>query len=86
MKKMLLVLVFLLQVSAYAQNLRWVADGNSFLRVESGEINRYILPANTKTTFVCKTDLTPVGQSKSLTIRNYSVSEDQTKLLNMQKI
>ena len=81
MKKILVLFIVLIQISAYSQNLRWSIDGNSYYQIELGEINRYVLPSNTKTTFVSKSDLTPPGQSKSLSVRNYSFSEDQTKLL-----
>jgi len=89
MKKILILVILLLQLGVKAQNIRWSADGNSYYRVESGEISRYTLPANTKTTLVSMADLTPAGQSKSLAVRNYSFSEDQTKLLiftNTQKV
>jgi dipeptidyl-peptidase 4 len=81
MKKILVLLFFLSTQVVYAQNIQWSTDGSSYYRVDSGEINRYILPANTKTTFVSKADLTPAGQSRSLSIRHYSFSQDQTKLL-----
>lgn len=81
MKKILVLFIVLIQISAYSQNLRWSIDGNSYYQIELGEINRHVLPSNTKTTFVSKSDLTPPGQSKSLSVRNYSFSEDQTKLL-----
>jgi dipeptidyl-peptidase 4 len=39
------------------------------------------LPANSKNIFVSKKDLTPAGQDKSLSVRNYAFSEDQSQLL-----
>lgn len=81
MKKILILLILLIPILVSAQSVRWGADGNSYYRIETGEINRYILPANTKTTLVSKADLTPNGQSKSLAVRNYAISEDQSKVL-----
>ncbi len=81
MKKFLLMIVVIAPLWVTGQGLRWAKDGSSYYRIEAGEINRYILPANSKTTFVSKTDLTPAGQNKSLSVRNYFFSEDQSKLL-----
>lgn len=81
MKKVVLLIILLIQIGASAQNLKWDSDGNSYYQLEGGEINRYILPANTKTTFISRADLTPAGQSKSLPVSSYTFSEDQTKLL-----
>jgi dipeptidyl-peptidase 4 len=81
MKKIFILIILIIPTVISAQNLKWGADGNSYYRTESGEINRYVLPANTKSTIVSKADLTPAGQSKSLTVRSYAFSEDKTKLL-----
>jgi len=89
MKKIFILLVLLVQGIAMAQNLHWGLDGNSYYRVEGNEINRYTLPANTKTTFITKEELTPYGQSTSLNVRSYSFSKDQSKVLiftNTQKV
>jgi dipeptidyl-peptidase 4 len=80
MKKILLIVFILLPAIAFSQGLRWAKDGQSYYRIEAGEINRYLLPANIKSTFVSKADLTPAGQN-SISVRNYTFSEDQTKLL-----
>ncbi len=81
MKKLLILLIFLISANISAQSIRWASDGASYYRVEAGEINRYILPGNSKTTFVSKADLTPAGQSKSLSVRHFSISNDKSKLL-----
>jgi len=81
MKKFLFLIILISSLGVNAQGLRWANDGNSYYRIEAGEINRYVLPANTKATLVSKADLTPSGQSKSLSVRNYSFSQDQSKLL-----
>ncbi len=81
MKKTFILLILLVQASAMAQNLRWGQDGNSYYKIEGNEINRYTLPANTKTTFITKAMLTPVGYTTSLPVRSYSLSKDQTKIL-----
>jgi dipeptidyl-peptidase-4 len=81
MKRLFILLIFLISIDISAQSLRWANDGNSYYRIESGEINRYVLPANSKTTFISKADLTPAGQSKSLSIRHFTISHDQSKIL-----
>jgi dipeptidyl-peptidase 4 len=80
MKKALLLIFILLPVIAFSQGLRWAKDGQSYYRIEAGEINRYLLPANIKSAFVSKADLTPAGQNP-ISVRNFTFSEDQTKLL-----
>lgn len=81
MKKIILVFVLIIPIWASGQSIRWAKDGNSYYRIEAGEINRYDLPANTKNIFVAKANLTPSGRDQSLAVRNFSFSEDQSKLL-----
>ncbi len=81
MKKLFILIVFLISIDISAQSLRWASDGNSYYQIESGEIIRYLLPANTRTTFVSKADLTPAGQLKSLSLRHFTISDDQSKIL-----
>ena len=81
MKKIFLLIIFIIPTVVFAQSIKWASDGNSYYRTESGEINRYVLPANIKSTVVSKADLTPPGQPKSINVRSYSFSEDKTKLL-----
>ena len=81
MKKIFLLIIFIIPTVVFAQSIKWASDGNAYYRTESGEINRYVLPANIKSTVVSKADLTPPGQPKSINVRSYSFSEDKTKLL-----
>jgi dipeptidyl-peptidase-4 len=81
MKKFLLLILIVVYTGAYSQGLRWDASGSSYLRVEGDELVRYTLPANSKATFLSRADLTPQGYTRSLRIRNYTFSGDQTKLL-----
>lgn len=81
MKKIFLLFAILIPTVITAQSIRWSVEGNSYYKIESGEINRYVLPTNAKTTLVTKQDITPPGHSQSLTVRNYSFSADQSKLL-----
>lgn len=80
MKKFAVLIVLILPILALSQSLRW-ANGTSYYQIENGEINQYTLPDNAKTPFVTKTELTPAGQSRSLSVRNFSLSNDQTKVL-----
>lgn len=88
MKRILILLLSIITVAATGQGLRWAAEGNAYFRAEGGEINRYSLPANTKTTYVSKAELTPTG-APALRVRNYTFSKDQSKLLiftNTQRV
>ncbi len=80
MRKVLILLLLVITVITSAQT-RWTPDGNSYLKIEGGEINRYTLPANTKTRLVSAKEITPTGAEKSLVIRNFALSNDQSKLL-----
>jgi dipeptidyl-peptidase-4 len=62
MKRVILLLIFIPCLLS-AQNIRWTKDGNAYYKIEAGEINRYELPANTKTLFLSKADLIPAGQT-----------------------
>jgi dipeptidyl-peptidase-4 len=81
MKRLIALFLFLIPGFLFAQNIRWSKDGSSYFKIEAGEINKYALPANTKTTFLSKADITPAGQAKSLTVRSFSLSEDGTQVL-----
>lgn len=88
MKRILIVLLLIAPWFIQAQGLRWAPEGNAYYRVEGGEINRYSLPANAKTTFVSRGELTPAG-AQALRVRNYAFSKDQSKLLiftNTQRV
>src|SRR5882724_11235962 len=61
--------------------VKWAKDGNSYYRIESGEIVQYALPQNTKTVVVSKKQLTPDGQTTALGIRSYFFSDDNKKVL-----
>lgn len=80
MRKVIILLFLAITVIASAQT-RWAPDGNSYFKIEGGEINRYTLPANTKTKFVSANEITPTGAEKSLVIRNFALSNDESKLL-----
>jgi dipeptidyl-peptidase 4 len=71
--------LIVLTVIAFAQGgggVKWAKDGNSYFRIEAGEIVKYELPANTKTVLVAKDKLTPAGQTKPLTVNGYSFTPD----------
>ena len=78
---LVLIFFFFLPALLFGQNIRWAKDGNAYYRNEAGEVNRYELPTNTKTTFLSKTDLTPSGQTESLKVRNFLLSDDGNLVL-----
>ena len=80
MKRIFLLLLFIPCLLS-AQAIRWAKDGNAYFKIETGEINRYALPENTKETFLSKADLTPSGQTESLKPRAFYFSDDATQVL-----
>jgi dipeptidyl-peptidase-4 len=81
MKKILLPLLFvIIHFIAHAQ-LRWSKNGNAYYQIESGALVQYTLPGNTPSVLLTAADLTPAGQSKSLAIRQFTFSDDESRLL-----
>ena len=49
---------------AFAQSdITWSQDGNSYFKIEKGELARYDLPSNKRLIVLDKKSLTPAGQS-----------------------
>jgi dipeptidyl-peptidase-4 len=72
--------LFALQPAQAQGGMRWAKDGNSYYRVEAGQLMQVVLPQNTKTVLLTKEQLTPAGQ-KPLSFRSFSFSEDDKKIL-----
>ena len=82
MKRILFLLIGLIaSVATQAQGIKWAKDGNSYYRIEAGELMQYTLPVNTKTVLVSKAMLTPAGAEKPLGLRSYAFSADGGKML-----
>lgn len=84
MKKYILIfsLLFLAALLADAQSqLKWAKDGNSYYKIESGEIMLYTLPTNSKSVFVSREVLTPQGSSRPMPLRFFSLTADGKKML-----
>lgn len=77
----LIILLFLVNVGLQAQQIRWAKDGASYFRIEGGSLVKYQLPTNQKSEILPKDKLIPAGQSKALTVRSFSLSDDNTKAL-----
>jgi len=80
MKKVLLFIILFAPILSPAQSTRW-ADGNSYYQIGGGEISAYTLPANERIPFVTKQDLTPAGRSQPISVRNFFLSADKSKVL-----
>ncbi|HWA35531.1 MAG TPA: S9 family peptidase [Cyclobacteriaceae bacterium] len=81
-KQAVIVFIFILATAlTHAQGIKWSPDGNSFYQLEDNEVIQYTLPANTTSTFISRSDLTPKGQSAPLTVRQFFLSGDQQKVL-----
>jgi dipeptidyl-peptidase-4 len=78
-----LIILFFSSLAAWAQPgaIKWSPDGNAYYRIESNEIIQYDLPANTRSTFIGKQDLTPARDAKPLLVRAFYFSGDRQKLL-----
>jgi dipeptidyl-peptidase-4 len=81
MKKLVLLIILVFPIVASGQAVMWAKDGLSYYKIEDGEVTRYELPANTKTTLISRTDLTPAGMNQGLAIRNFTFSQDLSKVL-----
>src|ERR1700752_3847897 len=81
--KCLLAIGFILaSISVLAQGrITWMKDGSSYTRIETGDIVKYSLPANSKSVILSRGKLTPAGQTRPLNIRSYSFSGDGNKVL-----
>jgi dipeptidyl-peptidase 4 len=80
MKKFVCIIVVLIPLFVHGQGMRWAKDGNSYYRIEGGEIRQYTLPANTRSALVSKADLMPAGEAANK-IRNFTFSENQSQIL-----
>jgi dipeptidyl-peptidase-4 len=82
MKKSFWYLACMLSISfCHAQSIKWSKDGNAYARIENGEIVSYALPEQSKTVLVSKDKLIPKSTTKALSIRSFTLSDDQSKLL-----
>jgi dipeptidyl-peptidase-4 len=63
------------------QGIKWNKQGTGYFAVESGEIVYNDLNSIQKKTIVTKAQLTPTGNTKQLSIRNFFFSEDAKKIL-----
>ncbi len=81
--------IFLIAVAAFlglfnvshAQQVQWAKNGNSYFSVQEGNIVQFTLPQNTSTIIVPKEKLQLPGQARSIGIRSFTFSADETKLL-----
>ena len=81
MRRILVFVCLFVFASSHAQGLRWTKDGNGFFTIEGGAIVKNELPSFTKTVLVSKEMLTPAGASSALTVRDFTFSADDRKLL-----
>ncbi len=77
----LIVLLYLQYIVLAQGSIKWTTDGMGYYRTEAGEIVQYSLPGNVKSVLVTKQQLTPTGQTKNLSVRSFSFSQDGTAAL-----
>ena len=83
-KRMLFLIIMIIWcavVMAQPGGIKWSSEGTSYFKIESNELNRYQLPANTPTTIISKSDLTPPGTTTPLAIRAFFLSQDGLKVM-----
>jgi len=64
-----------------SSQLKWTKEGNAFYTEKNGGIVRIGLPGNVETTIVSRTQLVPSGEGRPLQVKNFSFSEDGSKIL-----
>ncbi|MFM7839178.1 MAG: DPP IV N-terminal domain-containing protein, partial [Chitinophagaceae bacterium] len=76
------VLHLLLSMSLQGQEgLSWTPDGKGYYSLENGNLIRVTLPSQTKTVLVKASELIPPGNSKALDFRQFSITQDEQKVL-----
>lgn len=80
---MILFLVSLVSFNAFTQRgaILWSDDGNSYFRIEKGELVQYSLPTNEPKVYISKEQLTPKGTNVPLQLSYYKFTDDQQKAL-----
>jgi dipeptidyl-peptidase 4 len=79
---LLVILTAFVPVISFAQGgIKWNKTGNGYYRFEAGEVVLYTLPQETKTVIVSKKQLIPEGKTTPLTVRGFSFSTDDKKVL-----
>jgi dipeptidyl-peptidase-4 len=76
----LFVVYILFVLPALAQQLNWTKDGKAYYAIEKNQIVRKEMPDEKETVLVGK-DLLKTPENKTLLIRDFAMSEDQTKVL-----
>jgi dipeptidyl-peptidase-4 len=83
--KALLIVCFFLTASGFvvgqSSAISWTKDGSGYYRQEGSDIVLYSLPENKKTVLIGKEKLIPSGETDPLSVRSFSFSGDENKLL-----
>lgn len=89
MRRLIVLLMVALPLVTFGQgSLKWSPSGDSYYRVEGGEILEFKLPELTKTVIASKADLTAAGR-EPLTVRSFNFSQDGSRVLiftNTQRV
>lgn len=86
---LLLCLVLITGMGAYAQNLKWNSAGDAFYQAREGAIYAVSATTGQQTALVTAADLTPAGASKPLSTRRFTFTSDEKGLLlftNTQRV
>jgi dipeptidyl-peptidase-4 len=64
-----------------SNNIKWNKEGDAYYKLDNNNIVKYELPSFSKTIIADSKQLTPLGQSKALSVRNFSFSPNEKQLL-----
>ncbi len=79
--KLVVFIVCIVQFAFAQRDIKWMPDGNAYMKQKDGGIVKVDPMTETETVLVKKDQLMPAGASKALTAQSYSFNADYTKLL-----
>lgn len=77
----LIMIGFLFLILKGEAQVNWTNLGDSYFKMEKGQLVTYTLPNKIAETVISKEQLTPVGKSESIEVEHISFSLDQQKVL-----
>lgn len=75
------IIVFSTSAQPYKTKYKWTKDGNSYYTIDNKQIVKVTLPDQGKSIILSAAQLTPKDSSKPLSVDDFSLSEDEKKIL-----
>ena len=76
-----IIIVFSTSAQPYKTKYKWTKDGNSYYTIDNKQIVKVTLPDQGKSIILSAAQLTPKDSSKPLSVEDFSLSEDEKKIL-----